>query len=33
MTGQKMMMNTARMISGKNLEDLDDLTKHYILKE
>ena len=33
LAGQKMMMNTARLISGKNLEDLDDLTQHYILKE
>ena len=24
MTSQKMMMNTARMVSGKNLEELDD---------
>ena len=33
MTGQKMMMNTARMISGKNLEELNELTENYVHKE
>ena len=30
---QKMMLNTANLISRRNLEDLDDFSEHYILKE
>lgn len=29
---QKMMLNTANLISRRNLEDLDDFSEHYILK-